>query len=178
MPVTGMPAETADRLRGAPLTYAAAGRTAGVFPPGYRHISRRAVIGSGDAVFSAAATALLTWQAHLRAGLRVSASSPAAEPGGVVLLGLRVGPICVRAPCRVIYVTDEPARRGFAYGTLPGHPESGEEAFMIHQEDNGTVTFIITAFSRPATPLARIIGPAGRALQDHLTTRYLRALAS
>ena len=178
MPVTGMSAETADRLRDAPLTYDAAGRTAGVLPPGYRHVNRRAVIGSGDAVFSSATATLLTWQAHLRAGLRVSASSPAAEPGGVVLLGLGAGPICVRAPCRVIYVTDEPARRGFAYGTLPGHPESGEEAFMIQQDDDGTVTFTITAFSRPATALARFIGPAGRALQDHITARYFRAMVS
>ena len=30
----------------------------------------------------------------------------------------------LRAPCRVVYVIDEPDVRGFAYGTLPGHPES------------------------------------------------------
>ena len=34
---------------------------------------------------------------------------------------VHLGP--VRAPCRVVYVVDEPDRRGFAYGTLPGHPE-------------------------------------------------------
>ena len=39
------------------------------------------------------------------------------------------------------------------------------------------MTFTITAFSRPATPLARIAGPFGRAIQDHITARYLRALA-
>jgi uncharacterized protein (UPF0548 family) len=44
-------------------------------------------------------------------------------PGTDVLAHL--GPI--RVPCRVVYVLDEPERRGFAYGTLPGHPESGEE---------------------------------------------------
>jgi uncharacterized protein (UPF0548 family) len=30
-------------------------------------------------------------------------------------------------PCRVVYVVDEPRRAGFAYGTLPGHPEIGGE---------------------------------------------------
>jgi uncharacterized protein (UPF0548 family) len=40
------------------------------------------------------------------------------------------------------------------------------------------VSFTITAFSRPATPLAKAAGPAGHAIQRHLTTRYLRALAS
>jgi uncharacterized protein (UPF0548 family) len=96
----------------------------------------------------------------------------------VVLLSAGAGPIRLRAPCRVIYLTDEPGRSGFAYGTLPSHPESGEEAFLICQQDDGTVTFTITAFARPATALARIAGPLGRAIQDHLTARYLRALAS
>ncbi len=87
MPVTPMTPQTAARLRGAPLTYAAAGQTAGVLPPGYRHTRASAVIGSGEAAFTAAAAALLTWEAHVRAGLHVSASSAAAEPGSVVLLG-------------------------------------------------------------------------------------------
>src|SRR5260370_20240440 len=109
--------------------------------------------------------------------MHVAASSAAEEPGSVVLLGAGAGPVRVRAPCRVISVTAEPARRGFAYGTLPGHPESGEEAFIIGRHDDGTVTFTITAFSRPATPLARIAGPFRRAIQDHITARHLRALA-
>ncbi len=71
---------------------------------------------------------------------------------------------------------DEPRRRGFAYGTLPGHPESGEEAFIVEQHDDDSVTFTITAFSRPATWLARLGGPLGRAVQDRVTARYLRAL--
>jgi uncharacterized protein (UPF0548 family) len=96
----------------------------------------------------------------------------------VVLLGAGAGPIRVHAPCRVVYVTDEPARRGFAYGTLPGHPETGEEAFLVSRTDDGTVTFTITGFSRPATPLARMTAPLGRAIQDRITTRYLRTLAS
>jgi uncharacterized protein (UPF0548 family) len=95
-----------------------------------------------------------------------------------VLLGLRAGPILIGAPCRVIYVVREPHRCGFAYGTLPGHPERGEEAFIIEQRSDGTVTFTITAFSRPAAPLAKAIGPAGRALQRRITARYLTALAS
>jgi uncharacterized protein (UPF0548 family) len=68
-------------------------------------------------------------------------------------------------------VVSEPGRCGFAYGTLPGHPESGEEAFLLEQHDDGTVTFAVTAFSRPATALARAAGPLGRAIQSHLTSR-------
>lgn len=172
-----MAAELAGRLRDAELTYAEAGQTAGVLPPGYHHLRRSAVIGSGPRTFTCAADALVSWQAHLRAGLRLSASSETAEPGTVVLLGLGTGCIRIGAPCRVIYVVDEPGSRGFAYGTLPGHPERGEEAFSIRQHDDATVSFTITAFSRPATQLARAAGPIGRAIQHYITTRYLRALA-
>ena len=77
---------------------------------------------------------------------------------------------------RVVYAVDQPGRRGFGYGTLAGHPESGEEAFIISQGDDGTVSLAIIAFSRPATRLARATGPLGRAVRHQITGRYLRAL--
>ena len=73
------------------------------------------------------AGALLGWQAHLRAGLCVSASAATVGPGTVVVLGAGAGAARVSAPCRVVYLVAEPGRAGFAYGTLPGHPERGEE---------------------------------------------------
>jgi uncharacterized protein (UPF0548 family) len=76
-----------------------------------------------------------------------------------------------------VYAVDEPDRRGFGYGTLPGHPECGEEAFIIERHADDTVSFTIVAFSRPASRLAKAAGPAGRAIQRQTTTRYLRALA-
>jgi uncharacterized protein (UPF0548 family) len=158
MPVTVMAAGRAQRLREAELTYGEVGQTARRPPSGYHHLRRSAVIGSGTQLFTRAADALLSWQAHLRAGLSVTASSPTAEPGSVVLLGVGPQRLQIKAPCRVVYVTSEPARRGFAYGTLPGHPERGEEAFIIGRHADGTVTFSITAFSRPATALAKAAG--------------------
>ena len=95
----------------------------------------------------------------------------------MVLLGIGVGPLRMRAPCRVVYTITEPQRKGFAYGTLPGHPESGEEAFTISQRDDGLVVFTITAFSRPATIAARAAGPLGLLIQRHFTQAYLRVLA-
>jgi hypothetical protein len=41
----------------------------------------------------------------------------------------------VDVTCRVVAVIDEANRYGFAYGTLPVHPETGEEAFMIVRDD-------------------------------------------
>ena len=82
----------------------------------------------------------------------------------------------VSAPVRVVYVVDEGRRRGFAYGTLPGHPESGEEAFVVEHLEDDTVRFAITAFSRPATLLAKLGGPVSRLVQSRVTNRYLRAV--
>jgi uncharacterized protein (UPF0548 family) len=93
-----MAAEMADLLRGAELTYREAGRTASVLPPGYHHLRRSGLIGSGPQTFAGAAAALLSWQVHLRAGLRVSASSTIAEPGTVVLLGLGTEHLRIGAP--------------------------------------------------------------------------------
>ena len=176
MNLTALTAASGARLRAARLTYPEVGGTRRALPSGYRNLYRDQVIGSGSHTFTGAAAALLNWQVHLRAGIGVSASSPIAAEGADVLLHWRIGPLRLTAPCRVVYVINEPGLRGFAYGTLDGHPESGEEAFCIRLHEDGTVTLAITAFSRPATRLAIAAGPFGRYLQDMITGRYLQSL--
>lgn len=135
-------------------------------------------IGHGRQAFSVASDAVRHWQVQRRPGLQVSASSPDVVADAVFILGLGIGSLRLRAPCRVVYLVDEPRRSGFAYGTLAGHPESGEEAFIIEHHDTGPVSFTITAFSRPATRLARMAGPLGTIAQRQITSRYRRTLAS
>ena len=55
---------------------------------------------------------------------------------------------------------------GFAYGTLPGHPENGEEAFVVSMSPDQVVRFEIQAFSRPGGPLVRLVGPIGRGMPE------------
>ena len=172
MSVTRLSASSEAELRSADFTYSEIGQTSGAFPSGYRTIHRRREL-SPDA-FELAAADLLSWRIHQRAGLQVHASSDVV-PDAVVVLRLGVGPATVQAPCRVAYVVDEARRRGFAYGTLPGHPESGEESFIIERSPTGLVLFTIRAFSKPASALARIAGPAGHWVQDRITDRYLRS---
>lgn len=167
-----------DRLCAAALTYPQVGATAGTLPAEFGHVRRVEVVGHGRARFRAAIDALMTWQMHRDAGLTVSSSTATAEPGSVVLLGLGLGRLRLKAPCRVVYVVDEPQRRGFAYGTLPGHPEQGEEAFVVELHDDGDVSVTITAFSRPARWFARLGGPVSRLAQRTVTERYVRALRS
>jgi uncharacterized protein (UPF0548 family) len=172
--VTALSRDSIADLLDVPFTYAEVGATATELPQGYRHLVRARVL--HDVAFDCAVDRLMTWQVHERAGLFVATSSERAAPGTVV--EMRLGPkwFGVRIPCRVAYVIDEPGRAGFAYGTLPGHPETGEELFTVHRDAHGSVIFTISAFSNPATMLARAGGPVARWIQAAMTTRYLKAI--
>lgn len=172
-----LPPETVGRLRRQTLTYPEVGQTrGGPLPGGYAHVSREAPIGRGEDQFSAAVEALFSWQLQRRSGVRVLASAGRVGEGAVAVLLLGVGSLAVRAPVRVVYVVEEPRRRGFGYGTLPGHPETGEEAFLVELADDDTVTCRIIAFSRPATWLTKLGGPLATLTQRWVTTRYLHSL--
>ncbi len=57
-------------------------------------------------------------------------------------------------------------RFGFAYGTLPGHVEKGEERFAVewdHGDDS--VHYDVLGFSRPKHPMAWPGYPLARSLQ-------------
>lgn len=155
------------------FTYPEVGATAGALPAGYRQVRESAVIGSGRDRFDEAATAVMRWGMLRGAGVRVRATTEVAQVGSEVIVGL--GP--VRAPCRVVYVVDEPDRRGFAYGTLPGHAESGEELFAVrHDRVTDLVHAEVAAFSRHHTWWSRLAGPVTSVVQRVVTRRYLRAL--
>ncbi len=178
------------------LTYAEVGATRdGDLPDGYRRIKARALIGRGPHVFAAAVRALRSFDMQRGAGLRVklirsgapsggaeaeSSSLPAdaagVEVGAEVAIGAGVGPLRLWAPCRVVWVVDEPRRYGYGYGTLPGHPESGEEAFLVTLDDQEFVRLEVRMFSRPARWYTRWSGPAGTLVQDWAADRYRASL--
>jgi uncharacterized protein (UPF0548 family) len=183
-----------------PVTYGAVGATQAAdlmaYPPaGYRPIERRVRIGHGDARWEHATTQLFTWGVQRLSGMRVELlETPSAggargealfgpdgeaflRPGDTARLHIPFGPFRVTAAVRVIYVIDEPDRKGFAYGTLAGHPESGEEAWVISRTDDGSVWMTIRAFSRPSNRWWWSVYPILRLSQNFYTGRYERALA-
>lgn len=168
----------AEELRRSSLTYPDVGATRGRLPSGYSHLTRTVSVSGGRARFEDASRALLGWEMHRRAGLTVRSSDEPLVDGAVAVLRLGLGRVSLRIPVRVVYVVDEPRRRGFAYGTLPGHPECGEELFLVQLGEDDQVTLTIRAFSRPATVLARVGGPVSRRVQRWMTERYLRVLSS
>jgi uncharacterized protein (UPF0548 family) len=99
-------------LAALPLTYAEVGATAGPLPAGYHHVQKSAVIGRGRRRFEEAAEEGMRWGMLRGAGLRVEATSEVATVGSEVMV--HMGP--VRAPCRVVYVVDEPDRLRDAAG--------------------------------------------------------------
>lgn len=101
----------------------------------------------------------------------------AVAPGDTAIVRIPFGPFRVTAPVRVVYVVDEPTRKGFAYGTLHGHPEAGEESWVVDRRDDGSVWMTIRAFSRPSNARWWLAYPVLRILQGVYTRRYLRALA-
>lgn len=165
-----------DSLRNAGFAYPEVGATATEAPAGYHHLRREKVIGHGESRFLAAGSDVLRWQVQLRSGFTVDASANVVVDGATALLGIGVGRLRVKAPVRVVYLIDEPRRQGFAYGTLPGHPESGEELFCVERRSDDAVVLVISAFSRPQTALAKVAGPLGRVGQRLITARYLRSL--
>lgn len=144
-------------------------------PPGYRRLSLREPVGSGAAAFTALSEGILSWQLHERSGLRVRADVPRAALGSRVELGFGAGPARITAPCRIVRMIEEPARTGFVYGTLAGHPETGEESFSAVLDDDGTVYLELHAVSRHSNWFYRLGAPATEATQAFLTRRYVTA---
>jgi uncharacterized protein (UPF0548 family) len=157
------------------FTYPEVGATAGELPVGYQHLHAARVVGQGRELFDQCAETVMTWGVQRGSGLDVVPGSRV-EAGSTNRIGLRLGPLRTWAPCRVVYVVDEPDRKGFAYGTLPGHPECGEESFIVSIDQDGMVEFVVTAFSRPARWFARLGRPLTGLIQRHVTWRYLEAI--
>ena len=164
--------------RGA-LNYPGVGSTEhGRAPDGFPCLVSRTYLGDGPDTYRRVAQGILTWELQKRSGLRVRTDSDDVVPGARVVSGFGVGPFRIKAPCEVVWV-QLPAPgggaqcAGFGYGTLPGHPVRGEEAFEVEIDAAGRVFLKITAFSRPSNWFFAAGGAlAGRA-QRHITSRYI-----
>ncbi|WP_372462189.1 DUF1990 family protein [Nocardia rosealba] len=163
-----------------PFTYPDVGATrATTLPAGYHRFRLRRPIGRGRELFDRAGTHILAFGMQKGVGIFQRADSENAREGTELTVRLGAGPLGINAPCRVVYVLDEPNRRGFAYGTLPGHPERGEELFAVEYDPaDDTVYGLVTAFSTPAAWYTRLGGPVARLLQHWFAHRYLRTLPS
>jgi uncharacterized protein (UPF0548 family) len=127
--------------------------------------------------FDAAVERMRSWAAQRSVGGRVHPPAPPEEGAtALVVLGLPPGP-WLAAPVRIVQVIDEPDRAGFAYGTLPGHPERGEESFVVERRPDGTVWSVVTVEAVPGPLVARVVGPLVQLVSTIALGRYTRAIA-
>lgn len=143
-------------------------------PGDYRTLERRRTVGRGERDLGAGADVIRAWQMHTAAGVEV-ASVPIAVGQTVVMSTSMLGMWLVFG-CRITDVTDTDDVFGFTYVTLPGHPEQGEETFVVSLEPDGDVVATIRARSRPAMLLGRLAGPIGRRLQQRYAESYVDAI--
>jgi uncharacterized protein (UPF0548 family) len=163
-----------------PLCYPGVGQSnGGDAPPGFTLDHHRVQLGSGPAVFDAGCAALRRWQQFPLPWTEIHPSATPIEAGRTVALLVRAFGLWWLNSARIVYVIDEtvPVRRfGFAYGTLPGHAERGEERFSVEHLGDDSVWYDLRAFSRPGYWMARLAYPLTRRLQKRFALDSMAAM--
>jgi uncharacterized protein (UPF0548 family) len=162
------------------FTYAPVGATAGTPPEGFALDHVRVKLGEGASAFKAARGALERWEQFHLGWMEALPARTSIVAGQTVAVAVRAAGMWWLNASRIVYVIDEDGpitRFGFAYGTLPGHAESGEERFLVEWDRApDDVWYSILAFSRPHHWLARAGYPLVRRLQRRFGTESAAAM--
>jgi uncharacterized protein (UPF0548 family) len=164
-----------------PFTYPEVGATREEAPPGYPLNHHRIRLGSGGSTFRRAVAAVRAWRMYDLPWTVLCWPDAALEPGVAVAVLVRHWGFWSVNPCRIVYRLEEAdARRerfGFAFGTLPGHSESGEERFTVEwRREDDEVWYEIYTFARGQHPLARLTPPLVRVQQRRFGRESTRAM--
>jgi uncharacterized protein (UPF0548 family) len=174
--------EYLSRQADQPYSYSPTGGTRDVAPirHGWDTDCHEALLGHGEATFQKAKQAIDTWQMFPREITTVFGHKTPRENHTVaVLYRANPLPLYLLMPARIVYLIDDPRtcgnrhiqRYGFAYGTLPDHPECGEERFLVEWDRNDdSVHYDLVAISRPNHWFVRLGYPYTR----HQQARFRR----
>ena len=150
------------------FSYSEVGSSRQRAPAGYTVDYNRVNLGQGVDTFERAKRAVIRWKMFDMPWLDLCWPDTPIEPGSTVSVVVSHLGFWSMNACRIVYVIEEHGsseRYGFAYGTLAGHAEIGEERFMVEFNPNDqSVWYDLYAFSRPSS-LARLAYPFARALQ-------------
>lgn len=146
----------------------------------YNNDLYRIRLGQGDAVYRAACRALFTWQMFPGGWARIGPGEPTVREGETVAMVVHLFGLYWVNGCRIVYTfhkeEGEVKKFGFAYGTLPGHIEKGEERFSVEMLPDSSVWYDLRAFSRPRFWLARLGYPIARFFQKRFVRQSQRAM--
>lgn len=169
-----------------PLSYPEVGATSDPaalesIPDRYDLDHHRFVLGTGRALYDRARASLLAWRHFDIPWLELHGDTAGVVSDQAVATVVRVAGLWLVNPCRVVYVegaSGDADETAFAYGTLPGHVEQGEERFSVRLDGiDEEVAYEVTAFSRPARLLSRIGYPWARRVQRRFVAASAEALA-
>lgn len=143
-----------------PFSYKEVGASQKLIPADYPINHHRIRLGNGADVYARAKDAIRRWTMYKLAWTRLYPPDAPIAEGEIVCTVVNHLGFWSMNPCRIIYVFEESGaakKFGFAFGTLPGHSEEGEEKFTVewHEEDD-SVWFEILAFARAHHVLAKI----------------------
>jgi uncharacterized protein (UPF0548 family) len=177
--VAGTPAEDGGRASAPHYAFPPGSVLNDLTINGYRREQHVRVLPTG-LDFVGLRNAILAWAIQRRSGIQVldatGRDATSVRKGLEVQLRLPLLlSLHLTAPVRVLEVLDTPTTVGFVYATLLGHPERGEEAFLLHHTAGGTMELELRVLSRPAMPFA-LAAPMARIIQAVYTRRYLNAL--
>ncbi len=153
-----------------PFSYTEVGASRDGSPPGYPVNRFRLQLGAGAEIYARAVDALRGWKMYALDWTTVCPAEAPQDAGMTIgVLAHHFGTWSLNAT-RIIYRIEERGsveRYGFAFGTLPGHVEQGEERFTIERrhEDEDAVWYELFAFARPKHILAWLGYPLARLIQ-------------
>jgi uncharacterized protein (UPF0548 family) len=161
-------------------TYREVGATLGQLPVGYNIDHHRVQLGTSRETFEKAKTAFRNWQMFRLNWLEPCWPEHRIRQGkSVGTLAHLFGVWSVNV-CRIVSVIEETGdieKFGFAYGTLPGHVECGEERFTVewHHADD-SVWYDLLAFSKPGLLLTWLSYPLVRRLQKRFAADSMQSM--
>ena len=172
-----------DEQRTLPFSYPEVGASREGAPPGYPINHHGGLLGTGQETFARAIEAIRGWKMYELGWTKLCwPDAPIAKGTVVGVLGRHFGLWSLNA-CRIAYVIEEEGpqlkRYGFAFGTLPGHVEQGEERFTVEwRRVDDSVSYEVFAFARPAYPLAKAGPPFVRMVQRRFAADSLQVMAA
>jgi uncharacterized protein (UPF0548 family) len=162
-----------------PFSYSGVGHSKHSPPAGYNVDHNRIHLGNGIDTFERATQAIRQWKMFAIPGIELYWADTPIQTGACVAVLVRHFALWSLNACRIAYVMEEDGpieKFAFAYGTLPGHAERGEERFTVeYNRSEQSVWYDLYAFSRPNL-LARMANPIARALQKKFAQDSLTAM--
>jgi uncharacterized protein (UPF0548 family) len=167
-------AEYLEAHRQLQFTYPEQGMTRQDVPQvGYVRDHNRVHLGTGSSLYMESKAALRRWQQFELGWVRVRTNNAPLKPDETVCLQVHFAFLWKLFAC-----TSSPIKKfGFAYGTLPGHPESGEERFLIEWNSiDDSVWYDILAYSQPGNFAVALGYPFSRLMQKRFARESMASM--